>query len=83
MLTYNQVSQEERPVLDACARLGRGALVKKVLDSGHLVAAADQPSPQASLELVLAHPGTSAAIIGTINPAHLRDNVAAARRALG
>ena len=83
MLTYNQVSQEERPVLDACARLGRGALVKKVLDSGHLVAAADQPSPQASLELVLAHPGTSAGIIGTINPAHLRDNVAAARRALG
>ncbi len=82
MLTYNTVRQEERPVLDACASLGRGVLVKKVLDSGHLVAAAGQPPQQASLELVLAHPGTSAAIIGTINPGHLRDNAAAARRAL-
>jgi aryl-alcohol dehydrogenase-like predicted oxidoreductase len=87
MLTYNPVRQEERPVLDACARLGRGALVKKVLDSGHLVAGggsnAGNSAQQASLELVLAHPGTSAAIIGTINPQHLRENLEAARRALG
>jgi aryl-alcohol dehydrogenase-like predicted oxidoreductase len=35
------------------------------------------------MDLVLGHPGVTAAIIGTINPAHLRGNVAAARRALG
>jgi aryl-alcohol dehydrogenase-like predicted oxidoreductase len=87
MVTYNPVQQEERPVLDECARLGRGVLVKKVLNSGHLVQSPGDPdtgrSPQqASLELVLSHPGTSAAIIGTINPLHLRANVEAARRAL-
>ena len=37
---------------------------------------------QASMNLVLAHPGTSAAIVGSINPEHLLANVAAARRAL-
>lgn len=88
MVTYNLVRQEERPVLDECARLGRGALVKKVLDSGNLPPAdgghgTGRTPQQASLELVLAHPGTSAAIVGTINPLHLRSNVEAARRALG
>ena len=88
MVTYNLVRQEERPVLDECARLGRGALVKKVFDSGNLPPADGGPgkgrtTQQASLELVLAHPGTSAAIVGTINPQHLRSNVEAARRALG
>lgn len=87
MVTYNPLHLEERPVLDECARLGRGVLVKKVLDSGHLLQVAGNPKTgrtpqQASLELVLAHPGTSAAIVGTINPQHLRSNVEAARRAL-
>ena len=87
MVTYNPLAQQERPVLDECARLGRGVLVKKVFDSGHLVEPADapdtgRPAPQASLELVLGHPGTSAAVVGTINPLHLRSNAEAARRVL-
>jgi aryl-alcohol dehydrogenase-like predicted oxidoreductase len=82
MLTYNLAQREELPVLDACARLRRGALIKKALASGHLSPAHPDPL-QASMELVLAHPGTSAAIVGTISPAHLRADVAAARRALG
>jgi aryl-alcohol dehydrogenase-like predicted oxidoreductase len=35
------------------------------------------------MDLVFSHPGTSAAIIGTITPAHLKTNVEAVRRALG
>jgi aryl-alcohol dehydrogenase-like predicted oxidoreductase len=38
---------------------------------------------QSSLKLALSHPATSAVVVGTINPDHLRDNVAAARLALG
>ena len=34
MVTYNLADQREAAVLDACARLGRGALVKKALASG-------------------------------------------------
>lgn len=104
MLTYNLDYREEEPVLDACARLGCGALVKKALGSGHLVSTANgSESPtdrgpaarsptgggptarsplQASMELVFAHPGTSAAIVGTLSPEHLAANVAAARRAV-
>lgn len=88
MLTYNPQQREELPVLDTCARLGTGALIKKVLGSGHLAttAAAENPAAgnpvQACMNLVFAHPGASAAIVGTINPAHLQANVEAARRAI-
>lgn len=82
MLTYNLDSQEELPVLDACASLGVGALIKKALASGHL--AREYPDPvQASMDLVFAHPAASAAIVGTITPAHLQANVEAVRRAVG
>jgi aryl-alcohol dehydrogenase-like predicted oxidoreductase len=82
MLTYNLDSQEELPVLDACASLGVGALIKKALASGHL--AREYPDPvQASMDLLFAHPATSAAIVGTITPAHLQANVEAVRRIVG
>lgn len=81
MLTYNLQQREERAVLDACQQQNCGALVKKALASGHLLAAG-QDRLQASMDLVFAHPGTSAAIIGTINLQHLQANVAAAHRAL-
>ena len=81
MLTYNLAQQEESAVLDVCAELGKGALIKKALASGHLADAKDPV--QASMDLVFGHPGTSAAIVGTITPAHLEDNVLAVRRALG
>ncbi|KAA1190630.1 aldo/keto reductase [Pseudohalioglobus sediminis] len=80
MLTYNLAQREEAAVLDACAELGKGALVKKALASGHLQPVADPV--QAAMDLVFGHPATGAAIVGTINPEHLRGNVEAARRSL-
>ena len=81
MLTYNLAQQEESPVLDACAELGKGALIKKALASGHLADNYDDPV-QASMDLVFSHPGASAAIIGTITPSHLAANCQAARMAI-
>jgi aryl-alcohol dehydrogenase-like predicted oxidoreductase len=84
MLTYNPEQLEELPVLECCEKLHRGVLVKKILASGHLLkndSGAADPL-QASMNLVLGHAGTSAAIVGTITPAHLLANVEAARRAL-
>jgi aryl-alcohol dehydrogenase-like predicted oxidoreductase len=86
MLAYNPLHREELPVLDACAELETGTLIKKVLGSGHLAGSADQGNKaglQACMDLAFSHPGTGAAIVGTINRAHLEANVAAARRALG
>lgn len=81
MLTYNLAHQQERPVLDACAQFGAGALIKKALASGHLGSAHANPV-QASMDMIFSHPATSAAIIGTITPKHLQGNAEAITRAL-
>lgn len=81
MLTYNLSEREDAAVLDECLRLNRGALIKKALASGHL--ATDIADPlAATMRLVFGHPGTTAAIIGTITPGHLAANVKAARAVL-
>jgi aryl-alcohol dehydrogenase-like predicted oxidoreductase len=82
MLTYNLEQRDDKLVLDACHRLNRGVLVKKALASGRLPGA-ERDSLQAGMDLVFSHPGTTAAVIGTIDPDHLAADVAAARRAIG
>jgi len=81
MAAYNPQHREESLVLDACARSGAGALVKKALASGHL-GKHPQDAVRNALQLVLGHCGTSAAVVGTITPEHLRANVVIAREQL-
>lgn len=82
MLTYNLAEQDQVPVLDACRQSNTGVLIKKALSSGHLAQNYDDPV-KASMELVFGNEACTSAIIGTINPAHLAANIAAARNALG
>jgi len=77
MVTYNLAQQGERVVLDYAAAQGKGILVKKALASGHACLADGQNPLSASFALVFGHIGVSAAIVGTINPAHLKQNVEA------
>lgn len=77
MVTFNPAATEERQVIREARRLQRGVLVKKALNSGHHVDAL-----QGNMDFVFAEPGVSAAIIGTLNPDHLRANSAACLRAL-
>ncbi|MCU1718325.1 aldo/keto reductase [Pseudomonas sp. 5P_3.1_Bac2] len=81
MVTYNLNEQGELPVLDAAQQLGKGILIKKALASGHVCLDGVDPV-RASFELIFAHPATSSAIIGTINPVHLAHNVATAAAVL-
>lgn len=76
MVTLNRDAVEELPVILAAHRRGRGVLVKKPLGSGHLGDTAAQ-----QLQWVLARPGVSAAVVGTIDPLHLAANAAALREA--
>ncbi|MCD8562500.1 MAG: aldo/keto reductase [Alphaproteobacteria bacterium] len=71
MATYTPLYLEEKPVLDYAASHNKGVLLKKVLSSGH------EADIEAAFAHAFVHPGVSAAIIGTINPAHLRENVRA------
>ena len=75
MMTYNLETQDEEPILDYCAEQNKGAFIKKALNSGHIThSSQDQDPVKASLEFIFAHPGTTSAILGTINPEHLKYN---------
>ncbi|MBN4055361.1 aldo/keto reductase [bacterium AH-315-K03] len=85
MLTYNLEYRDEEPVLDFCRQTNKASLIKKAFASGHICqnTADDSLSPiQRSMNFIFSHRGVSSAIIGTINPQHLKDNVAAANQAL-
>lgn len=77
MITYHPEYTAEQPVLDYCAAAHKGVLIKKAFASGHTA------DPAASLQFVLQQAAVSSIIIGTINPEHLRQNVAAAQVVLG
>jgi aryl-alcohol dehydrogenase-like predicted oxidoreductase len=81
MASYNLGYRDEAPVIDYCHRHRRGLLVKKALASGHLASTGADPVQQ-SMDLIFSQPGVSSAVVGTINPDHLRANVAAAQRSL-
>jgi len=72
MVSYNPDYLEEKPVLDHAQSIGKSVILKKVLSSGH------SHAPSEALQFGLAHPAVASAIIGTINPDNLRNNVSAA-----
>ncbi|MFK0573930.1 aldo/keto reductase [Endozoicomonas sp.] len=76
MVTYNLNEQAEKQVLDYALEQGKGILIKKALASGHACLSGQDPVLE-SMKLVFSHPGVSAAIVGTINPAHMQQNAEA------
>ena len=77
MATYNPSYTDDAPVIAAAHAANKGVLIKKALNSGH--DALGTPNETANnLRTVLATPGVSSAIVGTINLEHLRGNVKAA-----
>ncbi len=83
MVTYNPWHREEEPVLDAAAATGTTVLLKKALGSGWFGGESPPENPvESAFRFVFAHPATTAAIVGTIQPAHLRKNCTALRSAL-
>lgn len=82
MVTYNLNEQAEKPVLDYAHQHGKAVLIKKALASGHICLEPGMDPVRASFELIFGHLGTTSAVIGTINPKHLRDNVHTAEAVL-
>lgn len=82
MVTYNPDSREDAAVIDQAHALHKGVLIKKALNSGHAATPRDgarEADPvQRNLDFIFAQPGVSAVIIGSITPAHLQHNIAAA-----
>ena len=78
MATHNALYTDELLVLNFCLENNKGVLIKKALASGHI---GNQGRVEDSLRTVLAHPGVSSAIVGTINLQHLEDNIRTAQAA--
>lgn len=80
MVTLNPTHTSDLPAIELAHERGVGVLVKKALVSGHVSSASDGPTPaltpEACLDFALSVPGVSSAVVGTINPEHLRHNVA-------
>lgn len=78
MLTINTQHKADLPAAALAHARGVGVLVKKALASGRLAT-----TPGAASEAVAfasAQPGATSVIVGTTNPAHLRDAAAAHRK---
>ncbi len=76
MAMYTQDYQNEKPVLDYAATNNKSVILKKVLSSGH------NSNIENAMKFAFEHVGTSAVIIGTINPDHLKQNITALNAAL-
>ncbi len=68
MVTYNLEDQSHEDVITSAAKVEVGVLVKKGFGSGHL-------NPVDSIQFVLANPGVSSLIIGSLNLDHLKSNM--------
>lgn len=73
MATCNPAYTDEIPVLQAAAEQSKGVLIKKALQSGHL---SGPNGVREAMQFIFSQPGVSGVIIGTINPQHLRGNLA-------
>jgi aryl-alcohol dehydrogenase-like predicted oxidoreductase len=79
MVTLNPAHRGELPVVRAAKAAGKGVLVKKGLQSGHV---AGTRGVEAALRFVFAQQGVSSVVVGTIDPDHLRQNAAAVEAAV-
>ena len=77
MVTYHPAYQDEHDVIMKAYQENKGIFIKKALASGHLQQFQSPDPVRESLQFILAEPGVTSVIIGTINPTHLRENVAA------
>lgn len=76
MVTYNPEYTDEKAVLDYASDNQKHVLLKKALSSGH------NTNTEDAFEFCFAHAGVASAIVGTINPKHLKENVTATMKAL-
>ncbi len=80
MVTYNQSASAEAAVIDYAHEHNKGILIKKVFNSGHI--ANGEEASRDALQFAFEKAGVSSVVVGTINPAHLSNNVESAIAAL-
>ena len=83
MITHNLNYREEEAVIDYALENNKGIFLKKALASGEITDEKSIEDPiKASFDFVLNKAGVTSAVIGSINEAHLRENIAKANSVL-
>lgn len=75
MATLNLSDDHDLPVIKRAHELNKGVIIKKGLQSGHADKSAGGTGVDEAFKYVFSHEGVSSMIVGTINSAHLKDNV--------
>ncbi len=83
MATLNLSDDHDVPVIARAHELNKGVVIKKGLQSGHADKSAGGSGVEQAFEYIFSHAGVSSAIVGTINPAHLQQNVEIVNRVCG
>lgn len=78
MIAYNPAYPDEREVIAYAQQHQKAVFIKKALASGHLEKLAAVNPIHEAMKFIFAEPGVTSVIIGTLNPAHLRECVAQA-----
>ncbi len=75
---------EENTLFPVAEKLGKSIIVKKIYDSGWALTSENkQQTMQQTLHALFQHKAVSSAIVGTINPQHLQENIDAYLAAMG
>ena len=82
MATLNLSDDHDLPVINRAHELNKGVVIKKGLQSGHADKSAGGAGVERAFEYIFSHAGVSSMIVGTINPKHLRENVAVTNRVI-
>ena len=76
MMTISLENTEEKSLFDTAKALGKSLFIKKIYDSGWALTGDNkQQIMQQTLRSIFQHTATCSAIIGTINPKHLQENI--------
>jgi len=70
MVTYNKTCVDDREVILYAHQKQKGIFIKKAFASGHI-----QIPVAENMQFIFSEPGVTSVIVGTINPAHLRENI--------
>lgn len=76
MLTYHPAYRDEKRVIDFAHQQQKSIFIKKALASGHLAALNGKDPIKHAVQFILQEKGVSSIVIGTTNPAHLKQIVA-------
>jgi len=77
MTTFDPAQEQDLQLLQVCKEHNTGVLLKKIFNSGHLLTHAARPqcAIEQQMQIIFAQSPINSAIIGTLNPQHLRSNI--------